>query len=714
MKKRSLSLLLALLLILSILPGFAAAAQRPGDRITVDLAPRIIQAGGKPEAIDKLNPEVNEDVYDAIVAGLSNWDKAIDLSEFSISYSDCGNCFAAVLNTHPEFFYVDTSYSFSGESTVFTLNPTYKSEFTKADVSRFQSVCDNIIRNLPDATVEEELLYIHDYIVTHCQYDDTLSGHTAYDCLVRGSAVCEGYELAFTYLCSRAGLEAESVVSNSLSHGWNIVRLSSAYIDEAYYYVDCTWDDPKTDGVHNVPCYCGHAHFLRNKSTFMSTHASSDWKTPAGVSVYSCPTTDAYEYGAGWWKDLIRPVQWVGTTMAYAKPGDHRRIFLRGTGASSEQAVTLLSTDAIWFVWGSNSAYYPDSYITVAALGDCFYCSTPTQIFKVTVSGTVSLFYTLTSAEQAEGYIYGIQEKNGSLVYFLGQSPLEFTEKVLSVSGTPGAISSVTTSAAAGKTTVSWTASSGAKAYIVQRRVKDSSTWTTLNSNVSVLSFVDTTGVGGTVYQYRVRGRDGTNYGPFKVSSVVRAIAGSSSATPGAISSVTVNAVAGKTTVSWAASSGAKTYIVQRRVKDGDTWTTLNSNVSDLSFDDTTGVGGTVYQYRVRGRNGTSYGPFKVSSVVRAIAGSSSATPGAISSVTVSAVTGKVNVSWTASSGAKTYILQRRVKDSDTWTTLGSNINGLSFADTTAVAGTVYQYRVRGRNGTSYGSFKASSVVRAK
>ena len=618
MKKRSLSLLLALLLILSILPGFAAAAQRPGERITVDLAPRIIQAGGKPEAIDKLNPEVNGDVYEAIAAGLSNWDEGIDLSEYEISYSDCGNCFTAVLNTHPEFFYVDTAYSFTGESTVSMLYPNYKSEYTKADVSRFHSVCDNIIRNLPDATVEEELLYIHDYIVTHCQYDNTLTRYTAYDCLVGGSAVCQGYELAFTYLCSRAGLEAESVESAAMNHGWNIVRLSAAYIDEAYYYVDCTWDDPKTDDIHNVPCYCGHENFLRNKSTFMSTHPSSDWKTPAGVSVYACPTTDAYEYGAGWWKELIRPVQWVGTTMAYAKPGDRRRIFLRGTGASTEQAVTLLSSDARWFVWGSNSSFYSDSYITVAALGDCFYCSTPTQIFKVTVSGTVSPFYTLTPAEQAEGYIYGIQEKNGKLVYYLGQSPLEFTEKELSLSAAPGAISSVTAAAAAGKTTVSWTASSGAKTYIVQRRVKDGDAWTTLNSNVSGLSFVDTTAVGGTVYQYRVRGRDGSSYGPFKVSSVVRAVAGSSSAAPGAISSVTVSAATGKVNVSWTASSGATGYILQRRVKDSDAWTTLGSNISGLSFADATAVAGTVYQYRVRGRNGSSYGSFKASSVVRA------------------------------------------------------------------------------------------------
>ncbi len=90
--------------------------------------------------------------------------------------------------------------------------------------------------------------------------------------------------------------------------------------------------------------------------------------------------------------------------------------------------------------------------------------------------------------------------------------------------------------------------------------------------------------------------------------------------TPGAIATVTATASAGKTSVSWTTSENATAYIIQRRVKDGDTWTTLKSNVTGLSYEDTTGVAGTVYQYRVRGRNGTKYGPFKVSSVVRALA----------------------------------------------------------------------------------------------
>jgi hypothetical protein len=89
----------------------------------------------------------------------------------------------------------------------------------------------------------------------------------------------------------------------------------------------------------------------------------------------------------------------------------------------------------------------------------------------------------------------------------------------------PGAIAEATAAAAPGRIVLQWTAAENATAYIVQRRVKGSDTWTTLKSNVTGLRYVDSACVAGTVYQYRVRGRNGTNYGPFKVSGVILALA---------------------------------------------------------------------------------------------------------------------------------------------------------------------------------------------
>ena len=271
-----------------------------------------------------------------------------------------------------------------------------------------------------------------------------------------------------------------------------------------------------------------------------------------------------------------------------------------------------------------------------------------------------------------------------------------------------GAIKTVTATAAAGKTTVRWSASENAELYILQRRIKDETAWATLNSKITGMAYEDTTGVGGTVYQYRVRGRRGTDYGDFQFSSVVRAIA--STSTPSAISSATATAYPGKIIVAWSKSNNAAAYILQRRIKDDTTWKTLKSNITALYFEDTTGEAGTVYQYRVRGRNGTTYGLFKLTSVVRAVA---TQTPGAIGGVKVTTTSGINTVTWTPSGGATMYQLQRQT-GSGAWETLSSAYKSTTFKDANIKKGINYRYRVRGRNSAGYGVFKVGSYVVAK
>ncbi len=275
----------------------------------------------------------------------------------------------------------------------------------------------------------------------------------------------------------------------------------------------------------------------------------------------------------------------------------------------------------------------------------------------------------------------------------------------------PGPIATLTTTASGGKNNIGRAARGDREQNSVVAGALNNGTWnawTTKSSTLTELTYSDTAVTPGTVYQYRVRGRDGSAYGAFKTGTSVTALA----AVPGAISSVTTKAEAGKITVNWVKATNAAQYIIQRRVKDGTVWTTLKSNIVTTTYEDTTGTAGTIYQYRVRGRNGTTYGPFKLSSVVRFIAGSTGTKPGAISSVTATPTAGKITVKWTASSGADTYLLQRQV-DGGAWTTLAT-VSTLTYTDTMVTKGTKYAYRVRPKNEAGYGTFKACSAVTAK
>ncbi len=116
---------------------------------------------------------------------------------------------------------------------------------------KVENECNKIIGKIPDNLSEfEKELFIHDYIVNKCTYDDKAleKSSTAYSCLVEGYSACEGYSKAAKILLEKVGIECYTISGKSVNfdgktegHMWNIVN-----IDGEYYHLDVTWDDPTT------------------------------------------------------------------------------------------------------------------------------------------------------------------------------------------------------------------------------------------------------------------------------------------------------------------------------------------------------------------------------------------------------------------------------------------------------------------------------------
>ena len=456
MKKRLIACLLTLLIALAAFPrlvsaramidqpadaetGFVTAS--PEDRSSgvfqTDVFSRLSRLtgpnGGETYAISAATRSA---VTALIIAGLNNWDERIDVAEYELSPEDCEDCFNNVLASHHEFFYILGWQLEHTDEVAYAILPIYNTGYTKSDVSAFNSVCASVIAGMPSGTDAEKLLYLHDWLVTHCDYDvnlfvtGTSDKISAFDALVGGCAVCDGYAKAYKHLCDLAEIYCEYVSSDAINHAWNVVKVADDGIDNAYYYIDCTWDDPVNESSLVAEMTCSHQFFLICKEECMGSHASNDWVNDAGQSVYNYPTTEYFRYGNGWWKKVDRPVQWVNGCMCYAKSTDIDHVYFRDSGASTESAVTVQGGGEVWHVWGSTNYYAeksephdPVSFITLASLGGAFYYSTPTQIWKITTGGSMSLAYTLTSAEKAKGYLYGIRSSGGDLVYYIGQSP---------------------------------------------------------------------------------------------------------------------------------------------------------------------------------------------------------------------------------------------------------------------------------------------------
>ena len=97
---------------------------------------------------------------------------------------------------------------------------------------------------------------IHDLLVEDTKYGfrkgdegDGSAAYSSYGALVENTAVCNGYAQAMKLLCDLSGLECRMVVgkADGENHAWNLVKL-----DDSWYHVDVTWDDPKPDDPDRV------------------------------------------------------------------------------------------------------------------------------------------------------------------------------------------------------------------------------------------------------------------------------------------------------------------------------------------------------------------------------------------------------------------------------------------------------------------------------
>ncbi len=172
-----------------------------------------------------------------------------------------------------------------GDYTVVNVDPDLMSEdvnVIKGYKEKFERVANNIITEAKKKeNTYEKVLYVHDYIVDHTDYDSEtldlikndeneglLNASTAYGCLVKGKAICSGYSAAFQYLMEMLDIDCYRVsgtrVSESGPHQWNFLLL-----DGEYYYIDCTWDDPITSDGQKRKTY---EYFLISDGDIFLTH----------------------------------------------------------------------------------------------------------------------------------------------------------------------------------------------------------------------------------------------------------------------------------------------------------------------------------------------------------------------------------------------------------------------------------------------------------
>ena len=147
--------------------------------------------------------------------------------------------------SEPGLFYVDREFAiqYSKDFSKVVLNLDYLYSRSEAEkmMSEMRKAGLKAIKGITDEMNDyEKALIVHDYIILNCCYDHKEENYSAYDCLVKKSAVCQGYSLAFMYVMrDLLGYDCTVVFTDSQNHSWNAIK-----IGKSWYHVDLTSDDP--------------------------------------------------------------------------------------------------------------------------------------------------------------------------------------------------------------------------------------------------------------------------------------------------------------------------------------------------------------------------------------------------------------------------------------------------------------------------------------
>lgn len=149
------------------------------------------------------------------------------------------------------------------------------------EVNVFESACEQIVARMPDGlSAYDQYRYLATVISYRTSYDYSGSFGwqvgTAYGAIAGGYSICQGYSVAFQYLCQKANLWCQCVegASKDVSHMWNLVKLASGT-----YHVDITWADEQEDPT--TPEWL--RFFMLTQDEILADHTISDGTVATGT-----------------------------------------------------------------------------------------------------------------------------------------------------------------------------------------------------------------------------------------------------------------------------------------------------------------------------------------------------------------------------------------------------------------------------------------------
>lgn len=219
------------------------------------------------------------------------------LSSLKVTYSgstsslkkDINSLLETVLNTDDYLHYIVKSYSYRATTKGNTSTITFRFSYweTMDQTNEVKNRVKQVVSKLVTSGMNdhEKVKAVHDWIVVNIAYDNRLVSHSAYDGLIKGKTVCQGYALITYEMLKQAGIPVKIAegTSRGIAHAWNLVQIGGKW-----YHLDTTWDDPVPDAPDRVM----YSYYNLTDAQIRKDHK---WKAsasyPAAVTSYDLTLT---------------------------------------------------------------------------------------------------------------------------------------------------------------------------------------------------------------------------------------------------------------------------------------------------------------------------------------------------------------------------------------------------------------------------------------
>ncbi len=272
-------------LIFAFVIAFASITAMAED-FTFDIYEDFYTSKSDEAMLMEVDDSVKAAFEERLIAAWENMDSEVQLyPDIMIHRNDITALFAEVFFENPKYYYVARSFSgtinsngYLGKLTKLSYTTTDKAEIEKTWAEIDKATEEILFYISPDMTDFEKIMTVHDYMINNYVYNIEDMDQTMLIMLDK-VGVCAAYSEAFQHMMNVLGIECTLVSSEEMGHIWNMVK-----VDNRWYHVDITWDDPVPDQFGVV----SHEYMLLSENAIKKMgHTGFDAPYYAGSTLYN-------------------------------------------------------------------------------------------------------------------------------------------------------------------------------------------------------------------------------------------------------------------------------------------------------------------------------------------------------------------------------------------------------------------------------------------